>query len=95
MFLNDTGWCYILAMNLKQYIFSLPPAERQAIAVRCDTSAKHLQNCAYGYKTLDAATCVALERESGKAVTRKDMRADWQLIWPELATDLQASPQEA
>lgn len=82
-------------MEFKQYLFSLAPPERQAFAVRCGTSAKHLQNCAYGYKTLDAATCVLLERESAKAVTRKELRADWQQIWPELATESQAVPQEA
>lgn len=78
-------------MELKQYIFSLPPPERQAFAVRCGTSAKHLQNCAYGYKALDAITCVLVERESSQAVTRREMRADWQQIWPELATAPQAT----
>ena len=28
--------------------------------------------------------CVAIERVTGGAVTRKDLRADWQEIWPEL-----------
>lgn len=74
------------AMELKQYIFSLPPPERQAFAVRCGTSAKHLQNCAYKYKTLDPVACVLVEQESGQAVTRKELREDWQQIWPELST---------
>lgn len=34
----------------------------------------------------DAAHCVAIERATNGAVTRKDLRPnDWQEIWPELA----------
>lgn len=71
-------------MELKQYIFSLAPADRREFAERCGTSAEHLMNCAYGYKTLSFATCVLVERESGKAVTRQEMRPDWRDVWPEL-----------
>lgn len=71
-------------MNLKDYIFSLAPTERRAFAERCNTSAEHLMNCAYGYKQLSFATCVLVERESDKAVTRQEMRADWRDVWPEL-----------
>lgn len=36
--------------------------------------------------TPDAATCVAIERATAGAVTRRDLRpTDWHLIWPELA----------
>lgn len=35
---------------------------------------------------IDAAHCVAIERATGGAVTRCDLRPDdWQDIWPELA----------
>lgn len=34
--------------------------------------------------------CVAIERATGGLVTRKDLRDDWQAIWPEL----EASPRE-
>jgi DNA-binding transcriptional regulator YdaS (Cro superfamily) len=73
-------------MDLKTYLFGLPRAEREAFAERVGTSAKHLQNVAYGYKTLDEKVCVAIEMETNKAVTRQELRPDdWHLIWPELS----------
>ena len=42
---------------------------------------------------LDALHCVAIERATDGAVTRRDLRPDdWQQIWPELA--MQPSTQE-
>ncbi len=73
-------------MSFKNYLFALPPAERQAFAKRCKTSARHLENVAYGYKALAIKTCVKVEIESGRTVTRKQLRKDWLEIWPELAT---------
>jgi len=36
--------------------------------------------------TPDAVHCVAIERATNGAVTRRDLRPDdWQAIWPELA----------
>lgn len=36
--------------------------------------------------TPDAAYCVAIERATSGAVSRRDLRPDdWHLIWPELA----------
>lgn len=38
--------------------------------------------------TPDAVHCVAIERATNGAVTRRDLRPDdWPLIWPELADD--------
>lgn len=73
-------------MPFKKYFFALPLAERKAFAKRCKTSARHLTNVAYGYKVLGEKTCVLVEVESGRAVTRKHLRKDWREIWPELAT---------
>ncbi len=39
----------------------------------------------------DAATCVAIERATNGAVTRRDLRPDdWHLIWPELGAATEA-----
>ncbi len=73
-------------MSFKNYLFALPPAERQAFAKRCKTSARHLENVAYGYKALAIKTCVLAEVASGGTVTRKQLRKDWAEIWPELVT---------
>lgn len=40
--------------------------------------------------------CVAIERATGGAVTRRDLRPDdWQSIWPELATPASVHPAAA
>ena len=73
-------------MPFKKYFFSLTLSERQAFAKRCKTSVKHLANVAYGYKLLGEKTCVLVEAQSGRAVTRKHLRKDWREIWPELVS---------
>ncbi|MFA1686540.1 hypothetical protein ACDY99_23910 [Achromobacter dolens] len=39
--------------------------------------------------------CVGLERASGGAVSRQDMRDDWARIWPELARPAPAQQEAA
>ena len=60
--------------------------ERVQFAERCGTSLGHLRNCISDRsKRIAAATCVAIEAESGKRVMRWHLRRDdWHLIWPEL-----------
>jgi DNA-binding transcriptional regulator YdaS (Cro superfamily) len=73
-------------MELKKYFFELAPDDRQVFAESVGTTAKHLTNVSYGYKTLDEKVCVAIEQRTGRIVTRQELRpADWHLIWPELA----------
>jgi DNA-binding transcriptional regulator YdaS (Cro superfamily) len=73
-------------MDLKTYLKALPEEDsRDAFASRVGTTAGHLNNVAYGYKTCAPALAVAVERESGMQVRRWDLRPkDWHLIWPEL-----------
>ena len=73
-------------MQFKKYFFGLSQEDRNRLAEAVGTSAKHLQNVAYGYKPLDEKVCVAIEQLTNKAVTRQELRpTDWHLIWPELA----------
>ena len=59
--------------------------DRAAFAIRCDTSLGHLTNVAYGYKPCSPELAVSIERESGGAVKRQELRPDdWTRIWPEL-----------
>jgi len=59
--------------------------DRATFAIRCDTSLGHLTNVAYGYKPCSPELAVSIERESGGAVTRPELRPeDWRKIWPEL-----------
>lgn len=83
---TDTGWCNG-RMDLKAFLKSLPdePA-REAFAAKCDTSVGHLRNIGYGQRPCAPALAVAIERESDKVVTRRDLCPDdWAKVWPELA----------
>lgn len=73
-------------MDLKAFLKSLPDEDaRKAFAARCETSIGHLRNIGYGLKTCSPMLAVAIERESGHAVTRRDLfPEDWQKVWPEL-----------
>jgi len=76
---------YSTAMELRKYLFEMPPQERQAFAESVGTTARHLTNVAYGSRTLDEKVCVAIEQCTRKIVTRQELRPeDWHLIWPEL-----------
>jgi len=72
--------------KLKTYLMSLSVPEREEFAQRCSTSWPFLRNVAYGYRTAGEKLCVSIEKESGSAITRRDLRPDdWADIWPELA----------
>jgi hypothetical protein len=70
-------------MDLKSYFYSLPPDERERFALEAGTTLGHLRNCAYG-KPVSPALAVSIERLSNRKVTRRELRADWLQIWPEL-----------
>ena len=47
-----------------------------------------VQQWATGARSVPIERCVAIERATKGAVTRKELRPDdWQLIWPELQAD--------
>ena len=39
-----------------------------------------------GIRPVPANRCVAIEKATKGAVSRKDLRSDWKMIWPELDT---------
>lgn len=81
-----TVWCND-GMDLKTFLKSLPDdAAREQFAEACDTSTGHMRNCIYvPGKLLAPATCVLVEKHSGGAIRRWDLRPDdWPHIWPEL-----------
>lgn len=43
-----------------------------------------LSQWASGARPIPVERCYAIERASGGKVTRRDLRDDWQEIWPEL-----------
>lgn len=71
--------------KLIEYINSLSSKERDAFAVAIKTSIGYLRKAASVGQTLNTETCVLIEKHSGKAVTRKDLRpTDYFDNWPEI-----------
>lgn len=58
---------------------------REAIGVKSDAQIRQWQH-GYASRLPGPAYCVAIEKATAGAVTRRDLRPDdWHLIWPELA----------
>lgn len=79
-------------MDLKTYISGLTPTQREEFATKCETSVGHMNNVMYGYKLCGPELAVAIERESLKKVTRRELRSDWHRIWPELVNKKNPAP---
>lgn len=77
---ESTERCMFVAMNLKTFLQTLDPAQRDAFAQRCRTSFGHLRNVAYGKKAAEALA-IAIERETGGAVTCEELRPDLNEHW--------------
>lgn len=60
-------------MKLKDYFLSMSMNDRISFAERCGTSYGHMKNVAYG-KTCDQFLAIAIERETGGAVTVAELR---------------------
>lgn len=58
----------------------------QALAAAIGVPQSFVVKMAQGEKQVPAERCVPIERATGGAVTRKDLRPDdWHAIWPEAA----------
>ena len=81
-------------MELKTHNKALPDDDaREAFAVTCGTTAGHMRNVSYGLRQPSPELCVAIERATNGAVTRRDLRpTDWPRIWPELVTPEHPAP---
>ena len=63
-------------MVLRQYLKSLSPEAREALAAASCTTLGYLYQLAGGHRLASAAMCVRLESASDRAVTREDLRPD-------------------
>lgn len=79
--------------DLRAYLNGLPVADQDGFAKRCGTTVGYLRKLLATGDLVREKTCVAIERESGGAVTRMALRPDWREIWPELAEQLPKQPQ--
>lgn len=83
-------------MELKAYIGTLTPEQRDSFALACKTTLGHMRNVMYGQKSCATDLAVHIERESKSAVTRRELRReDWHKHWPELVTAEHPAPAES
>ncbi len=76
----------VIDMDLRSYLNSIPPAEQSLFAARAGTTIGYLRKALSVKSEFGAELAVAIELESGGAVTRKDLYPEkWHRIWPELA----------
>jgi len=81
--------------KLLTYLNSLTKQERKAFCDVCGTTEGYLRKAISTSQALRVPLCVAIERESHGAVTRKDLHPqDWAENWPEL-TEASTVPQNA
>ncbi len=78
-------------MNLKTYLSTLERGGATQLADALGVSISFLSQMASGAAAISPERCVAIEKSTDGAVTRKDLRPDgWHLIWPELGEKLDA-----
>ena len=68
-------------MELKTFYLSMKPDEREAFALRCDTTLGHFRNVVYG-KSCGEKLAVNIERESLGAVRCEELcpDVDWAFL---------------
>ena len=71
-------------MDLRTYLRTMSPAEAREFAAKVGTTRGALRNVEYGFRPCATDLAVRIERESGRKVTRQELRADWPDHWPEL-----------
>jgi hypothetical protein len=72
-------------MDLKTFLSPMTPEQREAFALRCETTKGHLQNVMYGVRPCATDLAVLIHRESDGSVPRWVLREkDWWKHWPEL-----------
>ncbi|MGN5354350.1 transcriptional regulator [Ralstonia sp. L16] len=73
-------------MTLTEYLRSQPRGASLALAKAIGANPPDVSSWASGKRVAPVIHCVAIERVTDGAVTRRELRPDdWQLIWPELA----------
>jgi DNA-binding transcriptional regulator YdaS (Cro superfamily) len=71
--------------KLLTYLNSLSKDDRATFCKACGTTEGYLRKAISAKQSLRVPLCVAIERESVGAVTRKDLHPDdWAANWPEL-----------
>lgn len=72
-------------MDLKTYIAESERGAAAKLAATLGVSPSYLSQMANGQAPVSPHRCVEIEQATDGAVTRKELRDDWERIWPELA----------
>lgn len=73
-------------MDIRSYLDKAPRGTAAAIAKAVGVSPVMVTQWAAGLKAVPAERCMAIERATAGAVTRRDLRPDdAHLIWPDVA----------
>lgn len=73
-------------MNLGEYLQNTERGTAMQLSRDLTVPPSLISDWANGNRPVPIDRCVAIERATNGAVTRKDLRPDnWQSIWPELA----------
>lgn len=69
-------------MDLKTYLNSLPPAERQLFGERCGTSFAYLRQVGYQNRPCSMELAITLDRESGGVLQLEQLcpHTDWDVV---------------
>jgi DNA-binding transcriptional regulator YdaS (Cro superfamily) len=69
-------------MDLKSFLETLTMVERDEFATRCGSTAAHIKNVSYGYRSCAESLAINIERESGRKVRCESLRpdVDWQFL---------------
>ncbi|MFH8134186.1 transcriptional regulator [Pantoea osteomyelitidis] len=71
-------------MHLKIYLENAKRGEATRLARELHISTSYLSQLVSGAASVSPARCIEIEKVTGGAVTRADMRPDdWHKIWPE------------
>jgi DNA-binding transcriptional regulator YdaS (Cro superfamily) len=85
-------------MDLRSYTENLPHGGMAELARRCGITPVYLSQLAAKQdgRVPSATLASVIERETGKSVTRQELRPDWKAIWPELKPlKTPAAPEQA
>jgi hypothetical protein len=71
-------------MDFKTYFLGLSGDDRKLLALACNTSVGHLNNCVYACTTISPALSVLIEKGSKGKVSRIEAYRYPEKVWPEL-----------
>lgn len=81
----------MVPMKLSDYLDGQGRGAKSRLAAQVGGYASDVSDWLAGNRPVPVHRCAAIERATGGAVTRRDLRPDdWHLIWPELAEPSQA-----